>query len=103
MPKVIEVITEADLQGAITDLCTWLGIKWYHVTDSRKDPSGWPDLVLSGRHGTIFRELKSATGRMRPEQKAWLFRLDESGQDAAVWRPADWRSGRIRRELEAIR
>ena len=103
MAKPVPVVSEASLQGAVTDLCTWLGIKWYHVTDSRKDPSGWPDLVMCGRRKTIFRELKSATGRLRPEQRSWGERLAASGQDWALWRPADWQSGRIRNELEEIR
>ena len=96
-------MTHAGLQKAVTDLAVAYGIKWHHETDSRKSKRGWPDLVLSGRHGTIFRELKVPPDEVRPEQQEWLDRLAESGLDSGVWWPADWRSGRVRLELLAIR
>ncbi len=60
--------------------------------------AGFPDLVLV-RDRTLFRELKQDGKYPTPEQKAWLDALVASGQDAKVWRPADWVSGLILKEL----
>lgn len=67
------------------------------------DGKGWLDLTIVGPGGVLFRELKSATGSTTPEQRQWIGWLTEAGQDAAVWRPRDWYSGRIAAELAAIR
>ncbi len=42
---------------------------------------GWPDLVL---------ELKSATGKTSPEQKAWLAALRNCGIEARLFWPEHW-------------
>lgn len=94
---------EADLQRACIDLCRWLGLAYFHDHDSRRNRAGFPDLVVCGSKGFLFRELKSETGRLRPEQMDWLSRLNLGGADAAIWRPADLTSGRIQTELQAIR
>lgn len=52
--------------------------------------------------GDIYRELKIQRGRLSRHQKEWLAALQEAGQDATVWRPSDWHSGRITRELQAV-
>jgi hypothetical protein len=65
--------------------------------------SGWPDLALCGRRGLLFRELKTAAGRLSVTQRQWGDRLCAAGADWAVWRPADLISGRIACELQAIR
>lgn len=103
-------MTEAALLEAVTagtrnrpGLCRLLGIAWYHTHDSRRSPTGWPDLALAGSRGLLYRELKTATGRVTPAQHAWGQRLKAVGCDWDVWRPADLASGRILRELEAIR
>jgi hypothetical protein len=92
-------LDEASFQKAVTDLCDWYGLRWHHEVDSRKSKRGLPDLVIIGSQ----RELKADDGKLRPDQNAWGGDLVASGSDWAVWKPEDWRSGRIRRELEAIR
>jgi hypothetical protein len=96
-------MTEAQLQAAVLDLCKLLGIWWYHAYQPKYDNAGWPDLVLIGSRATIFRELKKAGQDPTPEQADVGARLARSGQDWDVWRPADLRSLRILRELQAIR
>jgi hypothetical protein len=51
-----------------------------------------------------FRELKSSSGRLRPEQSDWISRLRQGGADVDVWRPADLLpgGGRIKAELIAL-
>lgn len=101
-------MTEIELLYAVTSgsrkqpgLCVRLGVRWYHAYDSRRSVPGWPDLVLIGQ-GIIYRELKSATGTLRPDQRDWRDMLRAAGADWAIWRPADLESGRIEAELRAL-
>jgi hypothetical protein len=103
MPSRSPAAPEAAFQKAVTDLCDWLGLWWYHVTDSRKDKAGFPDLVIIGPHGARFRELKKADGKVSAEQAGVGARMCAAGLDWGVWWPADLFSGRIKDELEAIR
>lgn len=96
-------MTEADFQRQVIDLAQLCGWRVAHFRAAlRKDGSwrtpvaadgkGWPDLVLCHpRRGLcLFRELKTDTGELSPEQEVWLLTLAKSGCDAAVWRPSDW-------------
>ena len=94
---------ETHLQGAVIDACRLLGVAWYHAYSSRRSVPGWPDLALCGSQGFLLRELKSATGRLSLEQQQWGLMLRAAGVSWDVWRPGDLHSGRIQRELEAIR
>jgi hypothetical protein len=96
-------MTETELQNAVLDLAKMLGLLAYHTHDSRRSHRGWPDLALVGSRGFITRELKSATGKLTAEQDEWGRRLIAAEVDWSVWRPADLASGRITRELTAIR
>lgn len=53
--------------------------------------SGWPDLVLGHpeRHEMIFVELKTARGKVRPNQQATLSLLALCGARVYVWRTGD--------------
>lgn len=82
------MITEAQFQQQITDLCDWLGLRWHHETDSRKSKKGFPDLVICGQR-LIFVELKSEKGRVTKAQQEWLDDLRAAGIEAYVWRPSD--------------
>jgi len=105
-------MSEEDLLTAVLDLAGLLGVRAAHFRPAKTadgwrtavsgDGKGFPDLVLVGRGGVLFRELKSARGVVAAEQEAWLTALAEAGQSADVWRPVDWRSGRIERELKAV-
>jgi hypothetical protein len=97
------VITERSLQASVIEICKLSGIAWYHTYDSRRSNRGWPDLAMVGKRGFITRELKTATGRLTAEQQRWGLMLRAVGIPWDVWRPDDLHSGRIQRELEAIR
>lgn len=94
--------TEKQFQDNVIDLAKQLGYDLiYHTHDSRRSQPGFPDLVLiNSRTGrTLWRELKSAKGRIRKEQQIWIDGLKAAGHDAEFWRPEDWFSERIKNEL----
>jgi len=96
-------VKEVHLQGAVIDMCRLFGVAWYHAYNSRRSVAGWPDLALCGSRGFMLRELKTETGRLSDEQHNWGLMLRSAGVNWDVWRPADLQSGRVQRELEAIR
>ncbi|WP_041574508.1 VRR-NUC domain-containing protein [Cellulomonas gilvus] len=97
-------MTEKALQAHVLTLARTTGWLVYHTHDSRRSQPGFPDLVLvhARRATVLYRELKTETGRIRPEQRQWLTALAEAGADAAVWRPSDWLGDRVAAELLGV-
>lgn len=96
-------MTEDDLLARVLELAAKLRILAYHPYDSRRSTSpGFPDLVLAGRHGVIFAELKSGGGHMEPDQQTWRYQLLASGQPWKLYRPGDWTTGVIEADLKEI-
>lgn len=95
-------MTEAQLQAAVVKLCTLYGLHWHHQRYSIGSKAGWPDLTIAGR-SLLFRELKREDGKPTAAQVEWGTRLEEAGQSWDVWRPSDLSSGRIAKELAALR
>lgn len=102
---------EATFTDAVIELCARLGLLVHHCRPARtakgwatpiQGAPGFVDLVIVGSRGVLLRELKTETGRVRPEQDAWISRLARSGANVAVWRPSDWPDA-IHAELKAIR
>lgn len=84
--------SEEQWRRQVRDIATLYGWRLqYHTADSRRSDPGWPDEVFghTGQRRTVFVELKTDTGRLRPEQRAWLAHLSDSGLEVAVWRPRD--------------
>jgi len=96
-------MSEADLERAVKGLIATYRLLGYHPYDSRRSTPGFPDWVVVGPGGCVFRELKSETGLLSGMQKRCLYALTAAGVDASVWRPRDLVSGRVVRELEALR
>ena len=102
-------MTEAQLLAEVTSRCERHGVASVHVDNAhhskrRGDLIGFPDLILCGRNGVAFRELKrEGPGySLRPAQTAWKWRLLAAGQSWDIWQPSDLASGRIDRELTAL-
>lgn len=115
--RAVLAMSEDDLLRAVLDMARVLGVRsahfrparikrgdgsWAWVTPVQGDGKGYPDITLAGRSGVLFRELKSDTGTLEPDQQVWASALAAAGADFAVWRPEDLRSGRIERELRAV-
>lgn len=106
-------MTEAQLLNAVIELCKRLDLLVYHQRPARTK-NGWatavqghegmPDLVIVGHQGrgVLYRELKNDRGKPSVAQKMWLSRLQEAGEDAGLWRPADWHDETIHRELNQL-
>ena len=92
--------SESDFQSQVRALCRFYGLTVYHTHNSQRSDPGFPDLVIVGASGVLFRELKTEVGRLRPMQKFWISVLQSAGQDADVWRPSDLE--RIKLELKAL-
>jgi hypothetical protein len=86
--------TEAHFQGRVVMAAKVLGWKYvYHTFDSRRSPSGFPDLVMihPKKLRLAFVELKSMHGRLTLAQKLWRTALCAlSGVEYYTWKPSDW-------------
>jgi hypothetical protein len=86
-------LSEKHFQAQVLRLAKLSGWLTYHTFDSRRSAPGFPDLVLVKPPAVLFAELKSASGRLRPEQGAWLESLRGcESVEARLWRPGDWRA-----------
>lgn len=95
-------MTEAQLDRLVVDYARWRRVYPYHTRDSRGSARGFPDWVLVGPGGILYREDKSVAGTLTVDQRAWGAVIVTGGGNWSVWRPGDWHSGRIRREIDAI-
>ena len=96
-------MSEAQLLTKVRGLAATLGWMAYHTHDSRRSDPGFPDLVLVRGPHVMFRELKTAKGRVTPEQAAWLLALTDAGEWAGLWRPSHLFDGSIRNEMSGPR
>lgn len=101
-PKdMLEKTLEAHVRKIWKDLrAVGLDIYGYHTYRSDRSEPGFPDWTFAGEW-VMFRELKKEKGRVSPEQRLWLAKLQRIGVDADIWRPSDLYSGRIAREITA--
>lgn len=92
-----------DLVRAILGRCAELGLFAHYCRDGRHcEGAGFPDLVIAGPGGVLYREVKGRDGVLRPEQGAWGFTLQIGGGDWKVWRPVHWSWGTVDQELRLL-
>jgi len=96
-PPAPPAMTERAFQSAVVRVAREAGWDFrYHTHNSRRSPSGFPDLILCHRDpGQVCYavECKTDTGACTKAQEAWLAALAGStGVVSAVWRPQDWES-----------
>lgn len=64
---------------------------------------GFPDVMIVGPGGVLYRELKTAAApNLQPGQTTWKYRLQAAGQDWAIWTARDLDSGRVDAELAGL-
>jgi hypothetical protein len=88
-------MSERELQDLVLAAARALGYVCYHTFDSRRSQAGFPDIVavrawVSGPPRVVFIELKSRTGRLKPDQYTWRGALTMAGAEYYLWRPDDW-------------
>lgn len=98
-------MTGAEMDRQVAALLEELGLRGFHVNDSRRIPRrvgvGWPDWVIVGRR-IIFRENKGSNDVLSPAQRAMARTIMHAGGDWAVWGPRDFYGGLVRAELEQL-
>jgi hypothetical protein len=111
--RLAKAMSEDELNRNCIDLCAQLRLLVNHnrpalnqrgqwSTAMRGDP-GVPDLnPVAGPGGILYRELKNQTNKLEPAQERWRDMLLAAGADWDLWRPIDWLTERIHRELRAI-
>ena len=57
------------LDAHVRTLIADLHLYGYHTRNSKGSAKGWPDWVIIGRTGILYRELKSEHGTLTPEQR----------------------------------
>lgn len=93
-------MTEKQWQATVMDAaarCGWRTAHFRRAQNARGDwrtpvagdGAGWPDLVMLRGDRVIVAELKTATGRVEPDQRAWLDAWRAAGAEVHVWRPGD--------------
>lgn len=87
------------LDAHVRRLMADLGLFGYHTRNSKGSEKGWPDWVIIGRGGILYRELKSEHGTVSPEQRHVGELITRAGGNWAVWRPRDLISHAIAKEL----
>lgn len=102
-PELIAGMSEAEFSKIVIDIAQLNGFRVAHFraakvtrggvekyeTPIAADGKGFPDLVLAkaGRP-VIYAELKSESGKVRPEQVEWLELLRLTPSQVFVWRPS---------------
>lgn len=98
-------MSERELQNSIRKACETRGYLVMHVEDSlagRVWLPGWPDLVIVGKTGILYRELKSQRESATRSQIVAGAAINAAGSSWRVWKPSDLLSGRIAVELDGI-
>lgn len=100
-------MTERDLSQHVVNLARMLGwrvARWPTFRSTATDP-GVPDLVMAKGDRVYFVELKSQSGLLSDDQRAWYELITNTSHMAAphvvmwVWRPSSWLDGTIERVL----
>jgi hypothetical protein len=88
--KLVDLVSERDLQALIVTLAKLHGWRTYHTHDSRRSAPGFPDLVLVRPPRLVFAELKTQRGRISPAQREWFEDLRRcQGVEVYLWKPSD--------------
>lgn len=84
-------MTEATLQKQCNEYLRKRGILYFHPEKGRSNMqtthrAGWPDMMIFRDSKALFVELKSETGKLRPEQVQKMGELVREGFECKVCR-----------------
>lgn len=96
-----DMTAEADLQDAVEQLCRFWHVIYHHCWRGRGD-KGFPDLVIVGPAGILWRELKVQDRQPFWDQRRWGRWLQATGADWGIWTEDDYAAGKITSEIAAI-
>lgn len=68
-------------------------------TATSGDGKGWPDIFAIRGPRILVAELKSAKGKLAPDQAEWLRAFIAAGVESYVWRPDEWTDRTIEKIL----
>ncbi len=101
---VARAMSEQELEDNLVDMLDTFGFFYHHDRPARtvdghwknhfRGQNGFPDWLIIGNR-TIFVELKTEKGQLRPEQRIWFEHLAYAGAEVYLWRPRDWLDGTI--------
>lgn len=106
-------MSERELQDAVIELAQTLGWRVAHFRPARvkrggreiyetpvsADGRGFPDLVMARGPRVVIAELKSSTGKLRPDQELWVAAFRQTSIETFVWEPSRWLDGTIEQVL----
>lgn len=105
----LDGLTEDQFRPQVLKLAQDMGLLTHYCADSRKCSGrrGFPDLIIVGKYGLIFAELKTDEGETSLEQDLWLWTLNSacgrsSVASVALWRPSDLHNGVIEESFRAL-
>ena len=94
---------EVEFQLKIQHYAESLGYWVMRIPDSRLVKAGWPDLTILGGWKVLYREVKlDGTYNSRAQRDVGRM-LWRANQDWDCWRPVNWESGKIQKELAEAR
>lgn len=85
-------ITEKAFMAQVRKAALLTGWRYYHTWNSFHSAAGFPDCVLvhAKKRRLMFVEVKTDTGKLTPDQQAWLDDLQAANVSAFVLRPKDF-------------
>lgn len=100
----IREMRERDLSNRIRKMVDARPTLWgiYSYDYHHRSGRGWPDWVIIGPGGILFRELKSLSGNLSEQQRYVGQMLRYHGCNWKIWNPDSLADGTIDRELDAI-
>ena len=99
-------MTEQDLLNEVIKLLDARPeLLWAHFPDSRRQQgtTGFPDIVIVGPYGVMFRELKlKHKAKLEGNQVRWKYALTAARANYAVWTEQDLADGFIAQALDYV-
>ena len=98
--EISESLQEAEFEQELIREMRSAGHGVWKLNPAAMPGGGVPDLLIITKDGNVlFRELKTDGGKLKSHQAAFLLNLRKHDYFVGLWRPADWESGKIEKEI----